>query len=96
MEKLLILVFVVIAVSIFLLILLKSEKVDYRIYECEPTLLSKSSLSYDAQTKNLTVFISVNCCGIDLRVEKEGKTYKIVERKVGDLCRCFCTKKIEI
>jgi eight-cysteine-cluster-containing protein len=96
MEKVVILIFVLIATSIIFLIFLKGERVEYRIYECEQDLLQKNSFSYDLLTKKLTLSLIINCCGIDLKVEKEGETYRIIERKVGDLCKCICARKIEI
>ena len=83
MEKVAILVFILITVPIIFLIVLKgekTEKIDYRIYECEQTSLLKgwrTSFNYDTQTKNLTLFIQTNCCGIDLKVEKENEIIEL-------------------
>ncbi|MCS7121710.1 MAG: eight-cysteine-cluster domain-containing protein [Archaeoglobaceae archaeon] len=44
----------------------------------------------------LIVKITTYCCGTEIEVKKDGKEYVLVEKVVGDLCRCFCSKEIKI
>jgi len=75
-----------------------STNVSYKVGDCERGTKSKKpfTVSYDVQNKTLNAEVWVNCCGVEVRVEKEGSTYKILEKQYGELCRCMCKREVTI
>ena len=75
-----------------------STNVSYKVGDCERETKSKKpfTVSYDVQNKTLNAEVWVNCCGVEVRVEKEGSTYKILEKQYGKLCRCMCKREVTI
>ncbi|RLI99972.1 MAG: hypothetical protein DRP03_01910 [Candidatus Aenigmatarchaeota archaeon] len=76
----------------------KQNTVSYKVENCEAEFpkFNGPLVSYDEQNKTLSAEVWVNCCGVEVKVEKEGSTYKILERQVGELCRCMCKRKVTI
>ena len=76
----------------------KQNAVSYKVENCEVGFpkFKGSLVSYDKQNKTLSARIWVNCCGVKVKVEREGSTYKILEEQVGELCRCMCKRKVTI
>jgi len=73
------------------------SNVSYKVGGCERAKSEKLfSVSYDEQNKTLNAEVWVNCCGVEVVVEKEGSTYKILEKQYGELCRCVCKRKVTI
>ena len=73
------------------------EKVDYLILSCDDRNKGyKDSFYYDKNNKTLEVDVVINCCGVNISVEKHEKTYFIYEKQYGTLCKCLCNKKIII
>jgi len=73
-------------------------KVSYEVRSCEPGFpkFKGPLVNYDEQNKTLSARIWVNCCGVKVKVEREGSTYKILEEQYGELCRCMCKRKVTI
>lgn len=67
---------------------------NYKVEECSVGFEPEKIVEYDGRT--LVAYVTVNCCGVDIAVEKEGNVYKIVEKQYGELCRCMCTRKVTI
>ena len=70
--------------------------VTYEVGNCERESEKHFSVIYDKQNKILNAEVWVNCCGVEVKVEKEGSTYKILEKQYGELCRCMCKRKVTI
>jgi len=75
-----------------------SNAVSYKVGNCERETKSEKpfAVNYDEQNKILNAEVWVNCCGVEVKVEKEGSTYKILEKQYGELCRCMCKRKVTI
>jgi len=78
------------------LLLFKSPSTTPKFKIYDSPLVLKPNASYSPVTETLTLYVNVNCCGTKLEVSMNGRNYLIREKRVGDICRCFCTKKIEI
>ena len=73
------------------------KEVKYILKECDIGLNEyKDSLKYDKINKTLEVNVVTNCCGINITINKSGKTYFIYEKQYGTLCRCICLQKVNI
>ena len=73
------------------------EKIDYLILGCSIENKGyEDSFYYDKNNKTLEVDVVINCCGVNISVEKHEKTYFIYEKQYGTLCKCLCNKKIII
>lgn len=93
--KITILILTIILVAIVFTQMFSSQEVNYEVKNC--SLLEKMVVRYDEKTKTLVAFVNVNCCSDEIKVDKEGQVYKIVEKDYdGKLCRCFCTRKVLI
>jgi len=99
------LILVLFLLSIFLVLsnqTLKTEEEkivfpEYLIAGCDVEIKSyENSLNYNVDNKTLEINVLINCCGINISVEKSGKTYFIYEKQHGDLCKCLCSQKIII
>jgi len=88
---------ILLTIFIFLLLIFKfsKESVKYEIGECL-FALERNYANYDTRTKTFNTYVAVNCCGVNISVEKENNTYKILERQYGELCRCICYRKVVI
>ena len=78
---------------------LKTNKdLNYKVEKCERPWApeERMPIEYDEFTKTLTAYVWVNCCGTEIKVEKEDSTYKIIEKQYGTLCRCMCTRKVTV
>ena len=75
-----------------------TNAVTYKVGNCERETKSKKpfAVNYDEQNKILNTEVWVNCCGVEVKVEKASSTYKILEEQVGELCRCMCKRKVTI
>ena len=75
-----------------------SNTVSYKVESCEIEFprFKGSLVNYNEQNKTLSARIWVNCCGVEIKVEKASSTYKIFEKQVGELCRCMCKRKVTI
>jgi len=75
-----------------------TNAVSYRVGDCERGIRGKGIglVSYDEQNKILNAEVWVNCCGVEVKVEKEDSTYKILEKQYGELCRCMCKRRVTI
>lgn len=80
------LIFVVIAIVMY------PKAKFYEVSDC--TTKRSGEILFDGGT--LTVPITTNCCGVEIRVERENATYRIIEERVGDLCRCVCEREVKI
>jgi hypothetical protein len=79
--------------------LFQSSDVNYRVEKCEVGFPSSSKLFeviYNKSTKILIAYLWVNCCGIDITVEKDWNAYKIIEKQQGPLCKCMCKRRVII
>lgn len=74
----------------------KAFKLKYEVKECSIGFEPERVTEYDEDTKTLTAYVRVNCCGVNVTVEKENNTYKIIEKQYGELCRCMCVRKVTI
>ena len=74
------------------------SNVNYKVGSCEKGIKSNRLflISYDEQNKILNAEVWVNCCGVEIKVKKEDSTYKILEKQVGELCRCMCRRRVTI
>ena len=74
------------------------SNVSYKVGNCEKETKSEKLfvINYDEKNKVLNAEVWVNCCGIEIKVEKEDSTYKILEKQVGELCRCMCKRRVTI
>jgi len=74
--------------------------VPYKVGGCEREIEVGGqrlfSTNYDKRNKILSAEVWVNCCGVEVKVEKEGSTYKILEKQYGELCRCMCKRRVTI
>lgn len=77
---------------------LTKSTVSYKVSDCEVEFPEhgKPLVSYDKQNKIINAEVWVNCCGVEVKVEKEGSTYKILEKQYGELCRCMCKRRVTI
>jgi len=95
-----ILMMLILSLSVFHSFLNKhnSSVVSYRVGNCEKGTKSEKlfSVSYDEQNKILNAEVWVNCCGVEIKVKKKGSTYKILEKRYGELCRCMCKREVTI
>ncbi len=75
-----------------------SNAVSYKVSNCEVGFpkFEKPLLSYDEKNKILNAEVWVNCCGVEVKVEREGKTYKILEKQYGEICKCMCKREVTI
>ncbi len=64
------------------------EWLNYKVGECSVGFEPEKVIDYDEKTEILIAFATVNCCGVNVTVEKNS-TYKIVEHQYGQLCRCI-------
>ena len=88
----LIIVIIVVAVHQHFL----TSTVTYKVGGCEKESKRLFAVSYDEQNRVLNTEVWVNCCGVEIKVEKEGSTYKILEKQYGELCRCMCKRNVTI
>jgi len=70
--------------------------VNYTVSSCEREGEKPFSVTYDERNKILNAEVWVNCCGVEIKVEKEDSTYKIFEKQYGELCRCACKRRVRI
>jgi len=89
---------VLVAVLILAAFNLNYQKVEYTVEGCEKGWFSLQSMSveYDERTGTLTAYVLVNCCGVNVTVEKKGSIYRVVEKQYGELCRCVCMNRVKI
>ncbi len=70
------------------------QKVLFSVDSC-----SHGRIGYGAEVldnNTFTTFVNTNCCGTNISIEKVNDTYVIREVKYGEICKCFCPKKISI
>ncbi|MCD6402761.1 MAG: eight-cysteine-cluster domain-containing protein [Candidatus Aenigmarchaeota archaeon] len=72
------------------------EGLNYKVEECSVGFEPEEVIDYDEKTKTLIAYVTVNCCGVNITVEREDLAYRIVEKQYGELCRCMCRRKITI
>lgn len=98
----LILVILVFLISYLILILTfqnkeKEIKEIFEITECFDLEEYKNYYFINESNKTINVYISVNCCTDEIKVEVEKDYYKILEvEKDGVICRCLCKKIVKI
>ena len=95
---LMVLILVLFIVYAFLIIKSNPNVLTYKVGDCEKGIKDNGIrlIDYDEQSKILNVEVWVNCCGVNIKVEKDGTTYKILEKQFGELCRCMCRRKVTI
>ncbi|ADB57490.1 hypothetical protein [Archaeoglobus profundus] len=57
-----------------------SNVVSYKVEKCEAGF-GKPFARYDEQNKTLNAVVWVNCCGVEVKVEREGKNLQNVAKK---------------
>ncbi len=73
----------------------KALKLNYKVEECS-VFEPEKAIEYDESAKTLTAYVRVNCCGVNVTVEEENGTFRIIEKQHGELCRCMCFRKVTI
>ena len=58
-------------------------------YFLKPQPAVYEGLSDSSETKSEKPF------AVKIKVEKEGSTYKILEKQYDELCKCMCKRKVE-
>ncbi len=84
-------------IILFLLIYIPSHngnRVEYKVYGCFKSL--SEGYNYFESNKTFVTFVNSNCCGTNITVFYRNKTYVIKEVKTGEICKCFCPKKVVI
>ena len=77
----------------------KINEVKYFVGKCKKGIFHRNigkNFIYYEKNKTLVVFLLVNCCGINISIEKDDKEYRIYEKKVGEICRCMCEREVVI
>ncbi len=69
---------------------------EYKVGECSAVFKPEKTVEYNESTRTLTAYVRVNCCGVNVTVEKEKNTYRIIEKQYGELCKCMCVRKVKI
>lgn len=95
---LMVLILVLFIVYVFSIIRSNPNVLTYKVGDCERGIKGNGIrlIDYDEQSKILNVEVWVNCCGVNIKVEKDGTTYKILEKQFGELCRCMCKRKVTV
>ncbi|WP_202320270.1 eight-cysteine-cluster domain-containing protein [Archaeoglobus neptunius] len=70
--------------------------VEYQVLGCEGSKMQQYS-GFEVVDGDLKAYIMRNCCSDKITVEKDGKTYRIVEiDEDGKICKCNCMAVVEI
>jgi len=86
----------IIGISFWFYFASNQQKIYYTDEGCVKGEAKENYASYDKNSKILTIFITTNCCSINVSVERFERDYKIIERQFGELCKCVCSRKIKI
>lgn len=79
-----------------LLMFCAEQKLDYSIEGCGNTKYY-DHVGYELSGKTLKAYIMRNCCSDEIKVEKTGEEYRIVEiDRDGKICKCNCMSTVEI
>ncbi len=79
----------------FLILCTQQEGVKYTVKGCTQAkyLIDR----YEYSDGKITAYIMRNCCSDEIVVEKDGDTYRIIEKdEDGKICKCNCMSAVEI